>query len=116
MSQEPNLNLSDEDVNEFIMLIIHNSCEMPYVVFCFQISLRQVASNGYKQYMKSRPCASSESVKRSKLIDTATLPFHPLFSKFTDRTYTRFVHLCPEMHITLILGTLYKTDLFVVFI
>lgn len=43
------------------------------------VSLRQVAANGYKQYMKSRPCASSESVKRSKLIDVATLPIHPLF-------------------------------------
>lgn len=43
------------------------------------IILRQVASNGYKQYIKSRPSASSESVKRSKLIDTATLPIHPLF-------------------------------------
>ena len=46
-----------------------------------QISLRQVAANGYKQYIKSRPSASSESVKRSKQIDTATLPVHPLFSK-----------------------------------
>ncbi|XP_020602543.1 ATP-dependent RNA helicase DDX54-like [Orbicella faveolata] len=43
------------------------------------ISLRQVAANGYKQYIKSRPSASSESVKRSKQIDTATLPVHPLF-------------------------------------
>ncbi|CAH3019017.1 unnamed protein product [Porites evermanni] len=43
------------------------------------VSLRQVAANGYKQYMKSRPCASSESVKRSKQIDTTTLPIHPLF-------------------------------------
>ena len=25
-------------------------------------------------------------------------------------------HLCPEMHLTLIVGTLYKTDVFVVFI
>jgi len=42
-------------------------------------SLRQVAARGYKQYLKSRPCASSESVKRSKLMDTSTLPIHPLF-------------------------------------
>ena len=26
------------------------------------------------------------------------------------------IHLGPEMHLTLILGTLYKTDLFVIFI
>ncbi|KAJ7365649.1 ATP-dependent RNA helicase ddx54 [Desmophyllum pertusum] len=43
------------------------------------ISLRQVAVNGYKQYIKSRPSASSESSKRAKQIDTATLTIHPLF-------------------------------------
>ena len=64
--------VSDLELDKFIVLI--------YVVF-IQISLRQVAANGYKQYIKSRPNASSESVKRSKQIDTATLPVHPLFSK-----------------------------------
>ena len=52
-----------------------------FALYGVQVSLRQVAGNGYKQYMKSRPCASSESVKRSKQIDTTTLRIHPLFSK-----------------------------------
>lgn len=43
------------------------------------VSLRQVAANGYKQYIKSRPNASSESVKRAKKIDTGALSSHPLF-------------------------------------
>ncbi|XP_068736507.1 ATP-dependent RNA helicase DDX54-like isoform X2 [Montipora capricornis] len=43
------------------------------------ISLQRVADNGYKQYVKSRPCASSESVKRSKTINVNALPIHPLF-------------------------------------
>ncbi|XP_073251857.1 ATP-dependent RNA helicase DDX54-like [Porites lutea] len=57
------------------------------------VSLRQVAANGYKQYMKSRPCASSESAKRSKQIDTTTLPIHPLFKSdnvsFSEASATR---------------------------
>jgi len=62
--------VSNLKLNRFIVLV--------HAVF-MQISLRQVAANGYKQYIKSRPSASSESVKRSKQIDTATLPVHPLF-------------------------------------
>ena len=64
--------VSNSKRDKFIALI--------FAVF-MQISLRQVAANGYKQYIKSRPSASSESVKRSKQIDTATLSVHPLFSK-----------------------------------
>lgn len=43
------------------------------------VSLRQVAANGYKQYIKSRPNTSSESVKRAKKIDTGSLSIHPIF-------------------------------------
>lgn len=42
-------------------------------------SLLQMAENGYKQYIKTRPSAASESIKRSKTINTSNLPFHPLF-------------------------------------
>ena len=64
-------------------------------VYYSQISLQRVADNGYKQYVKSRPCASSESVKRSKTINVNALPIHPLFSKFSlmSKSYLAIIHL-----------------------
>nr|XP_060641416.1 ATP-dependent RNA helicase DDX54 [Anolis sagrei ordinatus] len=43
-------------------------------------SLRQVADNAQKQYQKSRPAPSSESIKRVKEMDFSLLGIHPLFS------------------------------------
>ncbi|KAK7091946.1 ATP-dependent RNA helicase DDX54-like [Littorina saxatilis] len=42
-----------------------------------------VSLNAYKQYLKSRPAAASESIKRAKQLEKelGTLGFHPLFNK-----------------------------------
>ena len=46
-----------------------------------QSSMTKVIDNAYKKYVQSRPAPSSESVKRSKDYNLATLPAHPLFGK-----------------------------------
>ncbi|XP_019394878.1 PREDICTED: ATP-dependent RNA helicase DDX54 isoform X2 [Crocodylus porosus] len=43
-------------------------------------SLRRVAENAHKQYLKSRPSPSPESIKRAKELDFSQLGIHPLFS------------------------------------
>ncbi|XP_074916161.1 ATP-dependent RNA helicase DDX54 isoform X2 [Chelonoidis abingdonii] len=43
-------------------------------------SLRKVSENAHKQYLKSRPGPSPESVKRVKELDFSLLGIHPLFS------------------------------------
>uniref|UniRef100_A0A8C8RGC1 ATP-dependent RNA helicase DDX54 n=1 Tax=Pelusios castaneus TaxID=367368 RepID=A0A8C8RGC1_9SAUR len=43
-------------------------------------SLRRVSENAHKQYLKSRPSPSPESVKRAKELDFSLLGIHPLFS------------------------------------
>lgn len=37
--------------------------------------------NGYKNYIKSRPGASVDSVRRAKKIDLTALAEHPIFNK-----------------------------------
>lgn len=44
-------------------------------------SLRRVADNAQKQYLRSRPGPSPESIKRVKDLDTSQLGLHPLFSE-----------------------------------
>lgn len=44
-------------------------------------SLRRVADNAHKQYLRSRPGPSPESIKRVKDMDTSQLGIHPLFSE-----------------------------------
>lgn len=41
----------------------------------------KVCGNGYKLYLKSRPAASSESIKRMKELDCVTLSNHPLLGE-----------------------------------
>lgn len=48
-------------------------------------SLRRVAENAHKQYLKSRPSPSPESIKRSKELDFSQLGIHPLFSEYPPR-------------------------------
>ncbi|XP_042297422.1 ATP-dependent RNA helicase DDX54 [Sceloporus undulatus] len=43
-------------------------------------NLRRVADNAQKQYQKSRPAPSAESIKRVKGMDFSLLGIHPLFS------------------------------------
>ncbi|XP_072456470.1 ATP-dependent RNA helicase DDX54 isoform X4 [Notamacropus eugenii] len=53
-------------------------------------SLRRVAENGHKQYVRSRPGPSPESIKRAKDLDPTLLGLHPLFSsRFEDKELER---------------------------
>lgn len=42
-------------------------------------SMLKVTKNAYKQYLKSRPAPSSESVKRIKNLDLTSVQVHPIF-------------------------------------
>lgn len=44
-------------------------------------SLRRVADNAQKQYLRSRPSPAPESIKRAKDLDVSQLGIHPLFSE-----------------------------------
>ncbi|NWR75977.1 DDX54 helicase, partial [Centropus unirufus] len=53
-------------------------------------SLRRVAENAHKQYLRSRPGPSPESIKRAKGLDMSQLGIHPLFSaRFEDTELER---------------------------
>ncbi|NXJ80251.1 DDX54 helicase, partial [Trogon melanurus] len=53
-------------------------------------SLRRVADNAHKQYLRSRPGPSPESIKRAKDLDMSQLGIHPLFSaRFEDTELER---------------------------
>uniref|UniRef100_A0A8C3VFK4 ATP-dependent RNA helicase DDX54 n=1 Tax=Catharus ustulatus TaxID=91951 RepID=A0A8C3VFK4_CATUS len=54
-------------------------------------SLRRVADNAQKQYLRSRPGPSPESIKRAKDLDVSQLGLHPLFSetRFEDTELQR---------------------------
>lgn len=43
-------------------------------------NLRRVSENAYKQYLKSRPSPSPESIKRVKNSDLTNMALHPLFA------------------------------------
>ncbi|NXE38533.1 DDX54 helicase, partial [Ptilorrhoa leucosticta] len=49
-------------------------------------SLRRVADNAHKQYLRSRPGPSPESIKRAKDLDVSQLGMHPLFSAHFEDT------------------------------
>ncbi|NWH63292.1 DDX54 helicase, partial [Geococcyx californianus] len=53
-------------------------------------SLHRVAENAHKQYLRSRPGPSPESIKRAKDLDMSQLGIHPLFSaRFEDTELER---------------------------
>ncbi|NXD29038.1 DDX54 helicase, partial [Spelaeornis formosus] len=53
-------------------------------------SLRRVADNAQKQYLRSRPGPSPESIKRAKDLDVSQLGLHPLFrARFEDTELQR---------------------------
>ncbi|XP_054248655.1 ATP-dependent RNA helicase DDX54 [Indicator indicator] len=53
-------------------------------------SLRRVADNAQKQYLRSRPSPAPESIKRAKDLDVSQLGIHPLFSaRFEDTELER---------------------------
>lgn len=43
--------------------------------------MRKVCENGYKNYVRSRPGASKDSVRRAKSTDVEKLQVHPIFSE-----------------------------------
>lgn len=43
-----------------------------------------MCANGYKNYLKSRPAASRDSVKRAKTIELDKIRTHPLFESICD--------------------------------
>ena len=55
----------------------------------FQVSLRKVVDNACKQYVRSRPPPSSESVKRSKEMAHADMAAHPLLGILLTMFFTR---------------------------
>lgn len=49
-----------------------------------------MSNNAYKNYLRSRPGASHESVKRVKDINWTTIGISPLFSSMNDSEITKF--------------------------
>lgn len=45
-------------------------------------NLHRVSENAYKQYLKSRPNPSPESIRRVKNTDLSTMGVHPLLGQF----------------------------------
>ena len=56
-------------------------------VLHFQLSEQETCTKAYKQYSKSRPAPSPESVKRMKETSMTSLSCHPLLGKLVD-----FIH------------------------
>lgn len=48
-------------------------------------NLRRISENAYKQYLKSRPSPSPESVKRVKTADLSSMAVHPLLGSGLER-------------------------------
>lgn len=44
-------------------------------------NLHRVSENAYKQYLKSRPNPSSESIRRVKSTDMTSMAVHPLLGQ-----------------------------------
>ncbi|XP_049949021.1 ATP-dependent RNA helicase DDX54 [Schistocerca serialis cubense] len=59
-------------------------------------NMKRVCSNAYKQYLRSRPGASTESMKRIKEINWDTFHYHPSFS-FGDKTEAEKISFLTEM-------------------
>lgn len=49
-------------------------------------NLKRVAENAYKQYLKSRPNPSPESIKRVKTSDLSSIAVHPLLGSGLEKT------------------------------
>lgn len=64
-----------------------------YKCYCLQNGQKNVCNNAYKQYLKSRPGASVESVKRVKELNLPSVGIHPLFSNLhkADQDKTAFL-------------------------
>lgn len=52
--------------------------------------MKKVCNNGYKNYIKSRPGASKDSVRRAKNIDVEKMRIHPLFAKICHSESKKF--------------------------
>ncbi|XP_028519614.1 ATP-dependent RNA helicase DDX54, partial [Exaiptasia diaphana] len=82
-SEEANLfggvpqSIVDEE-DDFLRTAHDQSCDLA--------SLQGVYTNAYKQYLRSRPVASSESVKRAKELVTSSIAVHPVIGSVGDQS------------------------------
>ena len=57
-----------------------HKCENPNSLF--QKTLKMTIDNAYKNYIKSRPPPSKESIKRMKERESVDVGYHPVFGKW----------------------------------
>lgn len=50
-------------------------------------NLHRVSENAYKQYLKSRPNPSAESIRRVKSTDVSSMAVHPLLGQFEEGAF-----------------------------
>ncbi|KAK9505142.1 hypothetical protein O3M35_009264 [Rhynocoris fuscipes] len=70
-------------------------------------SLKNVSENAYKQYIRSRPGASTESVKRSKELTSSVIGEHALFNKMSKDEKSK-AKLISGIHQYKPLGTVFE--------
>lgn len=58
--------------------------------FTRQEGIQKTCNNAYKKYIKSRPGASVESVKKIKELELATMQLHPLFRNIGSAEQEKF--------------------------
>ena len=64
------------------MFFVCHMCTSVYDIFLvIQESAKQTADNAYKQYIKSRPPSSLESLKRAKILSKVDPKMHPMFGQ-----------------------------------
>ena len=59
-------------------------------------SLKQVADNAQKQYVRSRGQSSPESIKRAKQLPQS-IPMHPIFQQFCSERELETTHLLDSL-------------------
>uniref|UniRef100_A0A672Z6N4 ATP-dependent RNA helicase DDX54 n=1 Tax=Sphaeramia orbicularis TaxID=375764 RepID=A0A672Z6N4_9TELE len=59
-------------------------------------NLHRVSENAYKQYLKSRPNPSPESIRRVKNTDLSSLAVHPLLGQFEQKGFQEEVEERPK--------------------
>lgn len=52
-----------------------------YIFSFVQANMKRVTDNAYKNYIRSRPNASAESVKRIKAMKDISIGYHPVFGR-----------------------------------
>lgn len=63
----------------------------------FQVALKKVASNGYEQYIRSRPNASADSNRRIKELPLSSCWVHPVFQHISEEIEEERENLLDKM-------------------